>query len=280
MPMKRESDLRHRLESLENLADAVSAMKSISAHHLRAARRELEPVRRYKEGVDTVIEQSGVELPPAGLGDAGMVVMGSELGLCGGYNARVTEAASQVQDEQGGGQLFCVGNRVATMLKRRGLKPEHTYAMPSGVGGITTLLLKLTEDVLVSYFENGLRRVDLVAARFHGVGDFEVKVSALLPITERMKGTPRKRHDYVSASHIAEVALRELLYITMYSQLIEALASEHGARLLATQSAEKWLNDRTTRVRRLLTAAKREAATQEAIEIASSVRAVRTSEGR
>jgi F-type H+-transporting ATPase subunit gamma len=270
--MKRESDLKQRLESLENLLDAVSAMKSISAHHLRAARRELEPVRDYKQGVDSAVDQACVELPPGGSGDCGLVVVGAELGLCGGYNAQVAETAIRARSEHGEGPTFCAGNRVATILKRRALQPARSYAMPSGVAGITNLLLKLTEHVLVAYFEQGLSRVDLVAARFQGVGDFDVQVSPLLPITPPESTPASVRHDYVSAAHIAEVAVRELLYITLYAQLIEAMASEHGARLVATQSAEKWLEERTSRVDRQLTAAKREATTQEAIEIASGVR--------
>jgi F0F1-type ATP synthase gamma subunit len=74
---------------------------------------------------------------------------------------------------------------------------------------------------------------------------------------------------------LARVGIREHLYITLCDLLIDALASEHGARLMATQSAEQWLGERTDRLRRRLAAARREASTQETIEIAAGARARR-----
>ena len=78
---------------------------------------------------------------------------------------------------------------------------------------------------------------------------------------------------YAGRETFLAVAGRELLYITMYSVLLEALASEHGARLAATQSAEEWLDERAERLRRQLASTRREASTQEAIEIAGGARA-------
>jgi F0F1-type ATP synthase gamma subunit len=90
-------------------------------------------------------------------------------------------------------------------------------------------------------------------------------------------GAPTAR--YVSRERLAAVAVRELLYITLYDLLIDALASEHGARLLATQSAEQWLDERMDRLRRHLAGARREASTQETIEIAAGARARRGAAG-
>ena len=53
----------------------------------------------------------------------------------------------------------------------------------------------------------------------------------------------------------------------------EALLQEHGARIVATQSAEQWLDERIERLRRHLAAARRESSTQEMIEIGIGMRA-------
>jgi len=76
-----------------------------------------------------------------------------------------------------------------------------------------------------------------------------------------------RRTRYVSSGHFASAAVREFLYITLYALLLDALVSEHGARLIATQAAEKWLDERSTSMERQLMGIRREASTQEMIEI-------------
>jgi F0F1-type ATP synthase gamma subunit len=73
--------------------------------------------------------------------------------------------------------------------------------------------------------------------------------------------------------------VREYLYITLYDLLIDALAAEHSARLVATEAAEQWLTERSHRVRRQLVATRREATTQEVLEIATGARARRIRAG-
>ena len=65
--MKREHTLRRKLESLKMLGEAITAMKSLSAHHLRAARAELADARDYRDGVDRVIAEAGIaQVSPKG----------------------------------------------------------------------------------------------------------------------------------------------------------------------------------------------------------------------
>lgn len=72
---------------------------------------------------------------------------------------------------------------------------------------------------------------------------------------------------------MAAAAARELLYIRLYDLLLDAMACEHSARLVASQSAERWLDERTEQLARQLAGERREASTQEVLEIATSARA-------
>lgn len=277
--MKREADLRRHLEGLERLLDAVSAMKSIAAHHLRQARREVEPLRTYRRGVEATVAMAGVGLPTAREGAVGLVVVGSELGMCGGYNARIGEVAVAARRADGEGPTLAVGHRVATWLRRRGVEPRKAYPMPTGIAAMPTLLLELSEDILRLYAGESLARVELVSPLFQGVGEFEPRATTLLPVAlpEPPAEAAHGRLAYATGAHATEAAERELLYVSLYASVIEAMASEQGARTVATQAAESWLRSRTDRLRRRLAAEKREASTREAIEVAGSVRALRPS---
>jgi F-type H+-transporting ATPase subunit gamma len=246
-------------------------MKSLSAHHFREARRAVEPARTYREAVARILDWAGAGLA-AGEGEAGLLVIGAELGLCGGYNARLAEAGRQVREELGPGPTFCVGRRAATLLARHEVDIERVHEGPTSVGGITRLLLELAEEILTTFATRRLSSFDIVSSRFGGVGSAAPEKVRLLPVEPRASETgPRVR--YVRPDELASATIREFLYITLYDLLLDALASEHGARLIATQAAEKWLDERTDRLHRHLMATRREASTQEMIEISSGARA-------
>ncbi|MFO0749621.1 MAG: FoF1 ATP synthase subunit gamma [Myxococcota bacterium] len=279
--MSRERELERRLRSLGALSEAVATMKSLSAHHFIDARQALEPARRYREGVDRIVRHSDASLPP-GRGAVGLLVVGAELGLCGGYNAHLAEAAADERRARGPGPTLCVGRRLALHLGRQGLPPTASYAMPAGARGIPELLLPLTEAMLERWLAEDLSAFVALSSRFEGVGAGRPEVTVLLPITPpdaafaaAPEDAPAPRVRYSSARHLAEAAVRERLYIAMHDLLIDALASEHGARLVATQAAERWLDERKERVLRRLAEARRETQTQEMLEIAGGARARR-----
>ncbi len=157
-------------------------------------------------------------------------------------------------------------------MQRRDVKLRQVYAAPMGVGGIPELLLRLTQDILFAYVKEQLKSFDVVSSQFHGVGAERPTTTRIIPLAKVQDGAaPAAR--YVSHERLSSAAVREFLYITMYDLLLDALASEYGARLVATQSAEKWLKDRSSGLRQHLLATRREASTQEMIEIAGGARA-------
>jgi len=269
--MKRERDIERRLHAVEALSEAITAMKSLSAHRFREARAALAPAHTYRAGIDALIEKTGASLP-AGNGGAGLLLIGGELGLCAGYNRDLVAAAVERRRESGAGPTFCVGRRAQALLTRQGVIVERGYSAPTSTGGITDLLLRLAQDVLTLYVIEQLSSFDVVASRFEGVGVCDPVATRLLPVISKcQENTAAIR--YSSVDTLAAVAVRELLYITIHGLLLDALAAEHGARLAATQSAEDWLDRRIERLRRHLTSARREASTQEVIEIAAGARA-------
>ncbi len=192
--MKREHELRDRLRSLEALGAAVTAMKSLSAHHFREARAGLEPARRYRDGIDRVVAQIGASLP-AGDGPGGLLVVGSELGLCGAYNAHLVAAAAHRRAELGRGPTLCVGRRAATYLARRDVGVDRAYAAPASLQGITDLLLRLTEDMLSTYVTTRLSCFEVVSSHFEGVGVDRPTITRLLPFgTARVGVTAAARY--------------------------------------------------------------------------------------
>lgn len=277
--MKRENTLRQKAESLETLSEAVGAMKSLSAHQFRAAREALPAARAYREKIDEILSAIGVRQSTASGTARGVLLIASDLGLCGGYNSRLTEAAIARHRDLDASTLYCVGRRPRRILERAGLTIDRHYESPSGVSGLTELLLQLAEDVMDDYVDGAFGILEVVSARFDGVGAFTPIHTRVLPLETpvfRDPGSAERRvayvTPYVSTDHLVAVAVREYLYIRLFQTALDALASEYSTRLVATESAGEWLSERIAVVRRQLSSIRREAATQEVLEIVSGAR--------
>ncbi len=270
--MKRENSLRRRLRSLETLSEAVGAMKSLAAHHLRSARAALPAAHAYRQGIDdalAVIRLHQRESP----GDApAILVIAADLGLCGGYNSQLAAAAIDHHGRFNARRVYCVGHRPLSLFKRADVKVDREYSAPTSVPGLTELLLRLGEDLLVDYRDGKFGTLNVISAQFDGVGEFTPMCTRLLPIDPPESASSMKPSTYVTSGHLAAVAVREYLYIRLFQASLDSLASEHGARLVATESAGQWLSEKTSAAHRQLASIRREAATQEVLDIATTAR--------
>lgn len=270
--MKREHTLRRKLESLRILGEAINAMKSLSAHHLRTARTGLAAARAYRDGIDRVIGEAGiVQIAPRD-GAPAVLLLAADLGLCNGYNARLLETTLDRYRILGAGRLYCVGKRPLTALRRSNVIASRSYPAVASVAGLTRLLLTIADDVLGDYLTGAFSSLHIVSARFDGVGAFTARTTRVLPVSSTRPDDHLAATPYASARHLAEVAVREYLYSTMYELLLDALAAEHGMRLIATQAAGEWLDSRVKDLQRQLSSARRESSTQEVLDVAGGAR--------
>lgn len=270
--MKREHSLRRRLKSLESLSEAVEAMKSLSAHHLRTARAALPAARAYRRGIDEAVSALGIHQTTGNGGPAAILLVTTDIGLCGGYNSQLAAAAIDQHCQLQGQRVYCVGRRSLSQLKRSGLNVDRQYRAPTSVAGLTDLLLRLGEDLLVDYLDGLFGILNVISAQFQGVGEFTPICTRLLPVDPPESPSQAAPSPYISSQHMAAVAIREYLYIRLYQTLLDSLASEHGARLVATGSASEWLSEKAAVARGQLASIRREAATQEVLEIAAAAR--------
>ncbi len=270
--VKRQQYFQHRLHTLTALRDAVGAMRSLSAHHFRRARQALTAARSYRGEMNTITAEIGIHQPMhAGL-PAGMLVLSSDLGLCGDYNSRLSSLAITEAQRHAASIVYSVSKRARSAMSHAGLTPTRNYDAPASLEGISRLLVGLGQDILEDYATLRIGSLHVVSANFQGVGHFTPVAVQVLPIESVVAAEPLRRSPYVHADHLTMVAVREFLYITLYEILLDALAAEHGMRLMAAESALEWLDGTTASVARRLTAARSEASTQELLDIVSGSR--------
>ena len=269
--MKRQQRLRQRLRTLRTLGDSVLAMKSLAAHQFRMARQSLPAARQYRREVEAAVAAIGVTQPVYAAAPPGRLIVGSDLGLCGDYNSRLAEAATAAWGADPG-LVFCVGRRVAQALSRVGTSAVRVVDAPPGVQGVTRSLLDLSEQLLEDMAALRIGSLSVFSARFDGVGVFTPVETQLLPIGGTPSDSPHAESRYASTTTRDAAAIREYLYTLLYEILLDALAAEHGMRLVASESAEHYLEESIDAAHRQLAAIRREATTQEVLDIVAGRR--------
>jgi F-type H+-transporting ATPase subunit gamma len=247
-------------------------MRSLSAHHFRRARQSLPAARQYRSEMDTIIAEIGIHQPLHTGAPAGLLVIASDLGLCGDYNSQLSRLAVTELHGHAVHTIYSVGRRARAVLAKDSFVPDRSYDAAASLEGVSQLLLGLAEDILDDYMLRKIGSLHVVSASFAGVGHFDPVSIRVLPIEPVAATKPLRRSPYVDAGHLTAVAVREFLYITLYEILLDALAAEHGMRLLATESALDWLEGTATATSRRLVSARSEAATQELLDIVAGGR--------
>lgn len=278
--MSRERVLQQRLRSLETLDDAVGALRALSAQYFRAARAPLNAVRAYRDEVQRFL---GVLQPSDNTlgreGPVGIVLITADLGLVGDYTARLVRESLALRAESGPGPLVCLGHRAVSPLARAGVKPVSVQPAPTSVTGLTSLLLPLVDTILSLRQAGQLGSLTLVAARFEGAGAYRPVRVPVLPVPVPADLPRLVGSSYCDNATLRAVVIREYLYVSLYETFLEALASEHGKRLVTAESARTWLDEQIEKTRRQATAIRRERSTQELLEVIVAARATRREAG-
>jgi F-type H+-transporting ATPase subunit gamma len=263
--------LQRRLRSLATLEEAIGALRSLSAQQFRVARAGLAPARAYRDEVLRVAHAILDQAPSVPGEPQALVLVGADLGLCAAYAAQVAREAIACRAELGPGPVYCIGRRPLTALARAGITPERVYAAAASTAGLSRLLLPLVTDLLEAQHSGRFSGIVVIAARFAGVGRFDVVRTRVLPA--ELAGQAAPPRSYSSPRQLRGLALREYLFVSLHEALVDALAAEHGKRLVVAQTAHDWLRGRIEAAHHRLAAIARESSTQEVIELASASRA-------
>jgi F-type H+-transporting ATPase subunit gamma len=235
-----------------------------------------------------------------------LVVVSSERGLCGGYNTNIVKAALRaIEDLVGAGKtpvVVCVGKKAFQVLSRRklpgGIKAIKPVSLDSFVGtpasvvsenpnsifqlGVTfdkpnyEFAQSLATAVEGAFASGAVSEVHFVYNQFQSamtqipIGEkilpLEAKDSADVPTGESLLEPSRKE--------LAETVLPRYLATRVYQVLLEAIASEHGARMTAMDNATRNAKDMERRLQITYQRARQAAITRELIEIISGAEAL------
>jgi F-type H+-transporting ATPase subunit gamma len=260
--------LARRMETAEALRDLVRTMKSLAAVSVRQYERSLVPLAAYDRTVElgfrAVLRAEPLVTPgerrPVD-GRYGVVVLGSDQGLCGTFNEQVVGRLQQdlVSGVLRRGHLWvlAVGTRAGERLAEAGLAPEVVLHGPVSVAMVAPLVQELLLVVDRWQDDGDLAGASLYHHRPHGLHGSRAHRQQLLPapstrlseLARRPWPTRMVPQRTVERRELLGALARHGLAVTLHRAVAWSAASEHTSRLLAMQAAERNIDDRLDELR-------------------------------
>lgn len=283
--------LSDMLETTDDIQSIVQTMKSLSAVSIRQYEEAEAAVATYADTVDLGLtavlhdrRARGLSLARAGSKTAareGLIVIGSDRGLCGRYNEIVARAAVDKLSE-GAAVLAVIGARAAARLEAEGHSADRLFLLPGSVAGMTPMVGRIVVEIERWMRKRGIEAVRVVHNRREGRSRAVPTDRIILPIpTEDLQrlaarpwpgpGLPFFRMD---RERLLSSFVRQRLFVQLYRALAEALASEHETRLAAMQSAERNIQERREDLMSTYRRKRQETITREMLDVISGFEAV------
>jgi F-type H+-transporting ATPase subunit gamma len=293
-------DIRRRIKSVKNTQQITKAMKMLSAAKLKRAQDTVVAARPFANKMMEVLAELASRtdedfhhplLDARGDERYLIVLVTADKGLAGAFNTNLIKAAQAFMREHEGKtiEMLPVGRKGRDFFRRRNVPFVDEYVGLTGKGRIEySEAVEIARNVINRFTEDEeLDKVFLIYNEFKSVLQQRVVIEQLLPVS-RTTETPgdaatvdAPARDLNSTEYIYEQPpteifsrlLPRLIETQIFRALLESVASEHGARMTAMDSASKNAAELIDSLTLNMNRVRQAAITSEIIEVVSGATA-------
>ena len=278
--------------SVKNTQQITKAMKMVSAVKLRRAQDNITNLRPYAKSLLSVIADialtqrvshpllNTVEKPQKVL----LVVINSDRGLCGGFNANVSRFAEEYYRKHNHHleqlDIMVVGRKALDYLERRGIKVKDSilnlakdisYSMAAGIAG----------KLMNSFSSGEYDEIRFIYNEFKSAISQKLVSETILPVDLSQSSLSKESHfskDLIfepEPSQMVGDLLLKHFAVQVYRCLSESVAGEHAARMTAMDAATNNANDMIDALTLTYNKLRQAAITTELTEISSGAEALK-----
>ena len=291
-------DIRRRIRSVKNTQQITKAMKMVSAAKLKRAQDRVVSARPFAVKMTEVLTELASHTDESfshplldARGDERylLVLVTADKGLAGAFNANLIKAAQAFIKEHADKtiELYAVGRKGRDFFRRRDASIVAENVGLTGKGRVEyPEALELARDITRRFTEDeGIDKVFLIYSEFKSVLSQRAVVEQILPVA-RVEESPEELADpnrpltfvdYIYEQQpelIFSQLLPRLIETQVYRALLESVASEHGARMTAMDSASKNAADLISKLTLNMNRIRQAGITREIIEIVSGASAL------
>ena len=297
-------DIKSRINSVKNTQKITRAMKMVAAAKVKKAEYTVKATRPFTQELLTMFKrmlatvgtvQSENEkyehainnypelLTRREVKTEGLVVVTSNKGLAGAYNANIVRTTlKRIEENRENGidtKLYVVGQKGISSIKHKtDTEIFKTYIAvmdnPSSSGANV-----IAEDIAQDYVDGVIDKIVVITTRFNNMMSYSVQQWEILPVTIEYDEDEHKLDALMEFTPSPKAILKKIvpMYLTneIFQAILEAYASELASRMTAmsaaSNNADKMINELTIEYNK----ARQTAITNEIIEIVSGANALK-----
>jgi len=285
-------EVRNRIKSVQSTQQITKAMKMVSAAKLRRAQDAITQMRPYAKKLQEMLSnivssiEGGMTLALAEtrvVEKVLLIVVTSDRGLCGGYNANLIKLAKstvatkyEAQFKKGNIVIWNIGKKGLEGLTRAGFNTDATYK--DLYHNLNFESVQAAAQAAMKAFENKeFDAVEIIYSEFKNAATQVFVAEPFLPIPKVANTSNKKKSDFIfepaKEALIAEL-MPKILNTQLYKAVLDGNASEHGARMTAMDKASDNANELLKSLKISYNRARQAAITTELTEIVSGAAAL------
>ncbi len=292
--MANAREVKQRIKSVKNISQVTRALQAVSASKVRKAIDQLEDTRPYSVKAWQVLQHIA-EQPDRGtlhpllekhaqVDRILAIVVSGDRGLAGAYNSNIIRAAEDWATKiEGSVKYITIGKRGRDQLLRRGrdilaefsnLPPQPSYVDISPIGYLA----------IDQFLDDEVDEVYLIYTQFVNRMVHRPIVKKLLPLetdfggrVKEFEGEERLIGGYIfepDQRSLLEAILPRFTVLQVFHAIIESVASEHSARMVAMKNATDNATDLADALQLEYNKARQQAITNEMLDIAGGAEAI------
>ena len=278
--------IRQRIKGVQSIAKITRAMEMIATSKMRRAQERGLAGRPYSEKIRQVIadltslsSSEGVTHPllqSRPVKKIAIVHITPDRGLCGGLIANMNrKTASFIGEQDAETSLICIGRKGADYMKRTGreIKAEFTW-----LGDRPSLLdtLPISRIIIDEYTNSEIDAVYLAYSKFEST---ILQTPVIIPVlpAEPEEAAAEQLMDFIyepNPTAVLQSLLPRFVEMQIYHAILEAIASEQSARMVAMRNATENASELNSELTLLYNKARQEAITTELLDITGGVEAL------
>ncbi len=286
-------EVRNRIKSVQSTQQITKAMKMVSAAKLRRAQDAITQMRPYAQKLQEMLSN----IVSSSEGDVAMdlaverpiekvlvMVVTSDRGLCGGYNSNLIKLTKQIiqdkyptQFSKGNVQVLPIGKKGYEHFTKNGFKVVDAY-WDIFTGLSFDKVQTAAKYAMSAFASREVDAVELVYSEFKNAATQQYIAEHFLPVPKVADTGNKKKADFIfepdQAVLIAEL-MPKILNTQLYKAVLDANASEHGARMTAMDKASDNANELLKSLKISYNRARQAAITTELSEIVSGAAALK-----
>jgi len=287
-------EIRVKIKSVENTRKITNAMQMVAASKMRKAQQRMRSARPYSEKVRDIAANLGRANPEYthpfmqanDVKAAGLIVVSTDTGLCGGLNTNVLRIVTQkLREMQADGvkpQTVAIGNKGLAFLNRIGAQVVSHVTQLGDTPHVDRLIGPI-KVLLDQYAAGKLGVVYIAYTKFINTMRQEPVIEQLLPLSASKMEAESKASggqpgwDYIyepDARTVIEELLLRYVEALAYQAVAENMASEQSARMVAMKAATENAGNLIGELKLVYNKMRQAGITKELSEIVSGAAAV------